>query len=171
MQRTECSRRRDKRVLRVAFWLFIVLKPERPFIKSLDHTPIKCSVSSTFWYRRTKKKQQGSIVRQIADDSATLERIAFGLTWNIFHIQFNLHKTVDYDFFPITFVCPMHGRVFVNRDFCPTNVVGLRASIKLIKESIHNQLYPLYQNSLLTLLFFSEMTRRNGNTFVSRKSH
>ena len=48
----------------------------------------------------------------------------------------------------------MHGRVFVNRDFCPTHVVGLRASIKLIKESIHNQLYSLYQNSLLTLLFF-----------------
>ena len=41
----------------------------------------------------------------------------------------------------------MHGRVFVNRDFCPTNVVGLR-------ESIHNQLYPSYQDSLLTLLFF-----------------
>ena len=101
MQRAECSQRRDIRVLRVVLCFFIVLKPERPLIKGLDHTFIKCSVSSIFWCRGTTKKQQDSIVRQTADDSATLERIAFGLTWNIFHIQFNLHKTVNYDFFQL----------------------------------------------------------------------
>ena len=79
----------------------IVLKPERPLIKGLHHTLIKCSVSSIFWCRRTKKKQQDSIAGQTGEDSAILERIAFGLTWNIFHIQFNLHKTVNYDFFQL----------------------------------------------------------------------
>ena len=102
MQRAECSRRRDIRVLRVALCFFIVLKPERPLIKDLHHTLIKWSVSSIFWCRRAKKKTTTG--QHCSPNCRRLSDTRTNCVWvnlKYFHIQFNLHKTVNYDFFQL----------------------------------------------------------------------